>query len=79
MQAALSRLFAGRTSFVIAHRLSTVLAADMIVVLDRGRVIEQGTHSELLELGGMYASLYELQFRGREPEVRDAVRPLGSR
>ena len=68
VQAALGRLFAGRTSFVIAHRLSTVLAADLIVVLDRGRVVEQGTHSELLALGGLYASLYELQFRGREPE-----------
>jgi ATP-binding cassette subfamily B protein len=67
VQAALSRLFAERTSFVIAHRLSTVLAADLIVVLDRGRVVEQGTHAELLTLGGLYASLYELQFRGREP------------
>ncbi len=83
VQAALSRLFAGRTSFVIAHRLSTVLAADMIVVLDRGRVLEQGTHSELIELGGMYASLYELQFRGREPGARtpprEPVSPLGWR
>ena len=64
IQAALSRLFAGRTSFVIAHRLSTVLAADLIVVLDRGRIVERGTHSELLSLGGLYASLYELQFGG---------------
>jgi ATP-binding cassette subfamily B protein len=83
VQAALSRLFAGRTSFVIAHRLSTVLAADTIVVLDRGRVIEQGTHSELLELSGLYASLYGLQFRGREPEApshgREPVQPMGWR
>jgi ABC-type multidrug transport system fused ATPase/permease subunit len=72
VQAALSRLFAGRTSFVIAHRLSTVLAVDLIVVLDGGRVVEHGTHSELLALDGLYASLYEFQFRGREPD------PLGT-
>ena len=69
VQAALARLFAGRTSFVIAHRLSTVLAAGLIVVLDRGRVVEQGTHSELLAQGGLYAGLYELQFRGGRPDV----------
>ena len=66
IQDALSRLFAGRTSFVIAHRLSTVLAADLIVVLDRGRIVERGTHHELLAMGGLYASLYELQFSGRD-------------
>lgn len=65
VQAALARLFAGRTSFVIAHRLSTVLAADLIVVLDRGRIVERGTHDELLTLGGLYARLYELQFNRR--------------
>jgi ATP-binding cassette subfamily B protein len=68
VQAALARLFAGRTSFVIAHRLSTVLAADLIVVLNRGHVVEQGTHAELVTASGLYASLYELQFRGREHE-----------
>ena len=57
----------GRTSIVIAHRLSTILAADLILVLDRGRVVESGTHSELLALGGLYASLYETQF-SREKE-----------
>jgi ATP-binding cassette, subfamily B, bacterial len=69
VQAALARAFTGRTSFVIAHRLSTVLAADLIVVLDRGRVIEQGTHAELIAQGGVYASLYALQFRGGRPDV----------
>jgi ATP-binding cassette, subfamily B, bacterial len=72
IQDALSRLFAGRTSFVIAHRLSTVLAADLIVVLDRGRIVERGTHHELLSMGGLYASLYELQFSGREDELLSA-------
>ncbi len=69
VQAALARLFAGRTSFVIAHRLSTVLAADTIVVLDRGRLVEQATHAELLAAGGLYASLYEIQFRGRDHDA----------
>jgi ATP-binding cassette subfamily B protein len=63
IQAALGPLLAGRTSLVIAHRLSTILAADQILVLDEGRLIEQGTHSELLAQGGLYAHLYETQFR----------------
>ncbi|MGH2709226.1 MAG: hypothetical protein ACRDJK_13175, partial [Actinomycetota bacterium] len=53
----------GRTSLVIAHRLSTILQADRILVLDRGRLIEQGTHAELLARGGHYSRLYEEQFR----------------
>ena len=67
IQAALEPLLAGRTSLVIAHRLSTILAADLILVLDEGRLVEQGTHAELLEQGGLYADLYETQFRP-EPE-----------
>lgn len=63
IQAALSPLFTGRTSFVIAHRLSTILAADRIIVLDKGQLVEQGTHAELLNLGGSYAQLYETQFK----------------
>jgi ATP-binding cassette subfamily B protein len=55
---------AGRTSIVIAHRLSTILAADMILVIDRGQIVERGTHEQLLALGGLYAQLYETQFRG---------------
>jgi ATP-binding cassette subfamily B protein len=64
IQQALERIMKGRTSLVIAHRLSTILAADVILVLDAGRLVEQGTHAELLAKGGLYASLYETQFRG---------------
>lgn len=63
IQDALSHVMAGRTSIVIAHRLSTILAADLILVLDRGRIVEQGTHSSLLAAGGVYAHLYETQFK----------------
>ena len=63
IQEALSRVMAGRTNIVIAHRLSTILAADLILVLDYGRIVERGTHSELLAKGGLYANLYETQFR----------------
>jgi ATP-binding cassette subfamily B protein len=67
IQAALEPLFAGRTSIVIAHRLSTVLAADRILVLDRGRLVEQGTHRELLLENGLYARLYRTQFWVERP------------
>jgi ATP-binding cassette subfamily B protein len=63
IQAALEPLFTGRTSVVIAHRLSTILAADTILVLDEGRLVESGAHGELLARGGLYAHLYETQFR----------------
>ncbi len=63
IQAALERVMQGRTSLVIAHRLSTILAADLILVLDRGRILERGTHSDLLAQGGLYAALYETQFK----------------
>ena len=62
IQDALKRVMAGRTSIVIAHRLSTILAADMILVMDRGQIVERGTHEELLATGGLYSQLYETQF-----------------
>lgn len=63
VQASLERLMAGRTTLVIAHRLSTVQKADRILVLDDGRVVEQGSHQELLDRGGRYSSLYQMQFQ----------------
>ena len=68
IQDALQKIMANRTSIVIAHRLSTILAADMILVMDRGRIVERGTHNELLEKGGLYTQLYETQF-GDQREI----------
>jgi len=68
---ALGNLMEGRTSIVIAHRLATVKRADVIFVIDDGELVEQGTHEELLARGGLYARLYELQFRGDEKEADD--------
>ena len=62
IQEALGRVMVGRTSIVIAHRLSTILAADLILVMENGRIVERGTHTELLAKGGLYAHLYETQF-----------------
>ena len=64
VQEALDELMEGRTTFVIAHRLATVRSADRIVVLDRGRVVETGTHTELVARGGLYADLSARQFAG---------------
>jgi len=75
VQAALEPLMHGRTTIAIAHRLSTILSADVIFVVDRGRIAERGTHDELLERGGLYARLYDQQFRGGlvEAEFEDGV------
>jgi ATP-binding cassette subfamily B protein len=70
---ALENLMEGKTSIVIAHRLATVRRADVIFVIDGGRVVEQGTHEELLDNGGLYAKLYDLQFRGEEEVDRELV------
>jgi ATP-binding cassette subfamily B protein len=71
---ALKRVMVGRTSIVIAHRLSTILAADLILVMDRGQIVERGTHAELLNQGKLYSSLYETQFRSKGKE-RDGNAP----
>ena len=63
IQDAIDPLLKGRTSLVIAHRLSTIMAADEILVVDQGRIVQRGTHRELVEQDGVYRELYETQFR----------------
>ncbi|MCK6566075.1 MAG: ABC transporter ATP-binding protein [Chloroflexi bacterium] len=75
IQSALDVLMEGRTTFVIAHRLSTVRRADMILVMDKGRIVERGTHAELLAAGGLYKEIHDLQLIQREEAPPDA-RPL---
>ncbi len=75
VELALERLLAGRTTLIIAHRLSTVQRADRLVVLDHGRVVEEGSHAELLRLGGIYARLFQMQFRD-DDDVAEALAAL---
>ena len=81
VQAALDKLMVGRTSFAIAHRLSTIFGADCIYVLDGGCIVERGTHEELLAKGGLYSTLYSIQFRGGGEggkKGREALQPAGT-
>ena len=79
IQEAVERLRVGRTTLVIAHRLSTIENADRIVVMDRGRVVDTGSHAELLSRNGMYSGLYRFQFRPRERSAQDERRPVSKR
>ena len=72
IQSALGRLTEGRTTIAIAHRLSTILRADRILVFDHGRIVERGTHRQLLARGGLYARLYHEQFEAEAAELADA-------
>ena len=80
IQKALNELLKDRTAFVIAHRLSTIRNSDRILVLDQGRIVDQGTHDELLARGGLYADLHSFTGEGEapHPEARPALGPLGS-
>ena len=78
IQQALKELIKGRTTFIIAQRLSTVRNADLVLVLDKGRIAEQGTHSELLANGGIYTEIYDLQFRPQEEQYQPAPPPTFS-
>ena len=66
IQAAFAQMMKGRTSFIVAHRLSTIREADVILVMKDGHIVEQGNHDELLAKGGFYAKLYNSQFEGVE-------------
>ena len=65
IQKAMDHLMEGRTSFIIAHRLSTIRDADLILVMDKGDIVESGTHEQLLEKGGLYKELYTSQFENK--------------
>jgi ATP-binding cassette subfamily B protein len=65
---ALNRIMAGKTSIIIAHRLSSVKNADRIIVLERGKIVEEGKHDQLVMNGGLYARMYEQQLRSNEPD-----------
>ncbi len=76
IQHAMEHLMQNRTTLVIAHRLSTIEHADLIVVMDQGKIVEQGTHAELLEQGGIYSKLHAMQFRdGKDSEIQPSTRP----
>jgi len=78
IQAAVERLMEGRTTIAIAHRLSTILRADLILVYERGRIVERGTHRELIAHGGLYARLYHEQFESAQPAGEEPLEPAAA-
>jgi ABC-type multidrug transport system fused ATPase/permease subunit len=78
IQEALDKLMEGRTTFVIAHRLSTVRRADLILVLDKGRIVQRGRHAQLLAEGGLYKEIHDLQLQAAAEFINDPEEPLGS-
>jgi ABC-type multidrug transport system fused ATPase/permease subunit len=74
LQSALENIMRGRTTLVIAHRLTTILRADRILVINDGRIVEQGTHSELIRACGLYRELYDMQFSGHQVTM-DKMKP----
>jgi ATP-binding cassette subfamily B protein len=78
IQAAVERLMEGRTTIAIAHRLSTILRADQILVYERGRIVERGTHRELLAHGGLYSRLYHEQFEATQPPAAESLEPAAA-
>jgi ABC-type multidrug transport system fused ATPase/permease subunit len=74
VEEAMQDLLRGRSTLIIAHRLSTVLRADRVVVMDRGRIVEEGRHAELLGRDGVYSRLYRTQFEGAEAMRDEAIR-----
>jgi ABC-type multidrug transport system fused ATPase/permease subunit len=79
IQQALRRLLKGRTSFVIAHRLSTIRGADRVVVMDAGRIVEIGTHDELLAKEGLYANLYRMSYQEQKDGDQPTPEPQADR
>ena len=77
IQQAMAALMRGRTTFVIAHRLRSVREADQILVLDKGRIVQRGTHAELLEEGGLYREIHDLELRDQEEAADPALAPVG--
>ena len=77
IQQAMAALMRGRTTFVIAHRLRSVREADQILVLDKGRIVQRGTHDELLEEGGLYREIHDLELRDQEEAADPALAPVG--
>ncbi len=73
IQEALDKLMEGRTTFVIAHRLSTVRRADLIVVMDKGHIAQRGKHTELLQIDGLYKEIYDMQLTGHATLSNEAV------